>query len=138
MPQTDLHWERHLKDLSETSQKRRLFWDVFKTSQIRLKKDVFFATSLRRLKYISKKMYFLWRLYHVSNTSHKRCFSGDVFRASQTYLKKDVYSLTSLICPKNISWKYLWLFKNITQKWFRADKIDVWALKTLKKWNVVF
>ena len=116
MSQTDLHWERHLKDLSETSQIR-----------------CFFETSLRRLKYISKKMYFLWRLYHVSNTSHKRCFSGDVFRASQTYLKKDVYSLTSLICPKNISWKYLWLFKNITQKWFPADKVDVWALKTLKK-----
>ena len=23
-------------------------------------------------------------------------------------------------------------------KWFRADKIDVWTFKTLKKWNVVF
>ena len=97
MSQTDLHWERHLKT------------------------DVFFETSLRHLKYISK-----------------RCFSGDVFKASQTYLKKDVYSVASLICLKNICWKYLWLFKNITQKWFRADKIDVWALKTLKKWNVVF
>ena len=60
-------------------------------------------------------------------------FSGDVFRASETYLKKDVYSLTFLICPKNISWKYFWLFKNIIQKWSRADKVDVWALKTLKK-----
>ena len=58
--QTDLHWEKHLKDLSETSQKRRLFWDVFKTSQIHLKKDAFFVTSLRRLNYISKKMSFLW------------------------------------------------------------------------------
>ena len=46
--------------------------------------------------------------------------------------------MTSLICLKNISWKYLWLFKNITQKWFRADKIDVRALKTLKRWNVAF
>ena len=62
MSQTDLHWERHLKDLSETSQKRCLFCDVFKMSQIHLKKDVFFETSLRRLKYISKKMSFLWRL----------------------------------------------------------------------------
>ena len=44
-------------------------------------------------------------------------------------------SLTRL---KNISWKYLWLFKNIPQKWFRADKIDVGPLKTLKKWNVIF
>ena len=66
MSQTDLHWERHLKDLSETSQKRRLFWGVFKTSQIHLKKDVFFETSLKRLKYISKKMFFLWRLKYIS------------------------------------------------------------------------
>ena len=107
--------------------------DISKTSQKHLKKDVFFATSVRRLKYISKKMSFLWPPYHVSNTSHKFFFSGDVFKASQTYLKKDVYYLTSLICPKNISWKYLWLFKNITQKWFHADKIDVCTLKTLKK-----
>ena len=114
----------------------KCLWDVSNRSPLR--EDVFFVMSLWRLKYISKKMSFLWPLYHVSNTSHKRCFSGDVFKASQTYLKNDVYSLTSLICPKNKSWKYLWLFKNITQKWFRADKIDVWALKTLKKWNVVF
>ena len=138
MSQTDLHWERHLKDLSETSQKRCLFCDAFITPQIHLKKDVFFVTSLRRFKYISKKMSFLWRLYHASNTSHKRCFSGDVIRTSQTCLKKDVYSLTSLICLKNISWKYLWLFKNITQKWFRADKVGVWALKTLKKMKHCF
>ena len=86
MSQTDLHWERHLKDLSETSQKRRLFWDVFKTSQIHLNKYVFFVTSffitsqihlikdvfqvksLRRLKYISKKMFILWRLWYVPKT----------------------------------------------------------------------
>ena len=102
MSQTDLHWERHLKDLSETSQKRRLFWDVFKTSQIHLKKDVFLATFLRRLKYISKKIFFqvtslrrlkliskkmfiLWRLWYVpkiylesicdySKISHKNGF----------------------------------------------------------------
>ena len=60
--QSDLHWERDLKDLLETSQKRRPFCDVFKTSQINLKKDVFFVTSLRRPTYISKKMSFLWRL----------------------------------------------------------------------------
>ena len=53
--QSDLHWERHL---SETSQKRRLFCDVFKTSQIHLRKDVFLVISFRHLKYISKKMLF--------------------------------------------------------------------------------
>ena len=46
--------------------------------------------------------------------------------------------MTSLIRLKNISWKYLWLFKNVPQKWFRADKIDMGPLKTLKKWNAVF
>ena len=58
MSQSYLHWERHLKDLSETSQKRRLFCDVFKTSQIHLRKDVFLVISFRHLKYISKKMLF--------------------------------------------------------------------------------
>ena len=43
------------RDLLETSQKRWLFCDVFKTSQIHLKKDVFCVTSLRRLNNISKK-----------------------------------------------------------------------------------
>ena len=56
--QSDLHWERHLRDLLETSQKRLLFCDVFKTSQTHLKKDVFFVTSLGRLKSISRK--YLW------------------------------------------------------------------------------
>ena len=53
------------RDISKTSEKhlkRHLFWKVFQTSQIHLKKDVFFVTSLRRLKYISKKMFFMWRL----------------------------------------------------------------------------
>ena len=67
--QSDLYLERHLRDLLETSQKRWLFCDVFKTSQIHLKKDVFFVTSLRRLKYISRKMSFLWRPWDVSKTS---------------------------------------------------------------------
>ena len=66
---SDLHWERYLRDLSETSQKRYLFCDVFKTSQIHLKKYVFFVTSLRRLKNISKKMSFPRHLRDVSKTS---------------------------------------------------------------------
>ena len=58
MSQSDLHLQIHLKDLSETSQKRRLFCGVFNTSQIHLKKDIFFEKSLRCPKYISKKMSF--------------------------------------------------------------------------------
>ena len=94
MSQTDLHWERHLKDLSETSQKRRLF-----------------ATSLRRLKYFSKKMSFLWRLKDVSNTSQKRCLFCDVFKTSQIHLKKDVFQVTSLRRLKHISKKMFILWR---------------------------
>ena len=57
-----LHWERHLRNLLETSQKRWLFWDVFKTSQIHPQKDVSFVTPLRRLKNISKKISYVWHL----------------------------------------------------------------------------
>ena len=40
----------------EKSQKKWLFCDVLKSSQIHLKKDVFRATSLRLLVHTSKKM----------------------------------------------------------------------------------
>ena len=103
--QSDLYWERHLRELLETSQKRWLFCDIFKTSQIHLKKcvffcdvcktsqkhlkkDVFCVTSLRRLKHISKKMSFPWLL-------------------------------------KNISRKYFWCFKNTSQKWFRVISVGL-------------
>ena len=45
MSQSDLHWEKHLKDLAETSQRRSLSCDVFKMSQIHLKKNVFYMTT---------------------------------------------------------------------------------------------
>ena len=101
--QSDLHWERCLRDLSETTQKRCifcdvfskkcLFCDVFKTSQKHLKKDAFSVTSLRRLDYISKKMSF---------------------------------SVTSLRRLKNISRKYFWFFKNTSQKIFRVISVGSW------------
>ena len=53
---SDLQWERHVRDLSQTSQKKLLFCDVFKTSQKHLEKDVFCVTSLRRLEHISKNI----------------------------------------------------------------------------------
>ena len=87
--------------------------DISKTSQKHLKRDVFFETSLRRLKYISKMMSFLRNLYDISNTSQKRCLCWDLFKTSQihlkkmffcdlfkgfqTYLKKNIYSVTFLI-----------------------------------------
>ena len=36
--------------------------DISETSQKHLKRDVFFVMSLGRLKYMSKKISFLWRL----------------------------------------------------------------------------
>ena len=82
----DLHWERYLRDLSETSQKRCLFSDVFKTSQIHLKKDVFCVTSLRRLEHISKKMSFPWRLWDVSKTSLASIFGFSKIRHKNDFV----------------------------------------------------
>ena len=45
--------------------------DISETSQKHLKRDDFFVTSLRHLKYISKKMSFMWRRWKVSKTSLK-------------------------------------------------------------------
>ena len=73
MSQSDLHWDRHLKDLSETSQKTS-FCDVFKTFRIHLKNDVFFVTSLRRFKYISKHVLFVTSLRRLKYISKKMCF----------------------------------------------------------------
>ena len=47
---------RRLQDLSNTSPKRCLFCDAFKTSRKHPKKDLFCVTSLRRLEHISKNM----------------------------------------------------------------------------------
>ena len=84
--QSDLHWERYLRDLSETSQKRCLFCDVFKTSQKHPKKDVFCVTSLRRLRHISKKMSFPWRLWDVSKTSLASIFGFPEIRHKNDFV----------------------------------------------------
>ena len=99
-----------LRDLTQIS----IEIDISETSQKHLKRDVFFVTSLRRLKYISKKMFFC-----------------DVFKTSQAYLKKDVFSVTSLRRLKNISRMYFCFFKNMSQKWFR--EISVGLLQYLIK-----
>ena len=91
--QSDLHWERHLKDLLETFQKRSLFCDVFKASQIH------------------QKMSFLRSLYDVSSTSQKRCLFCDLFKTSQIHLNNDVFYVTSLGCLKHISKKMFILWR---------------------------
>ena len=81
--------EMSLRCLKQISIER----DISTTSQKHLKRDIFFKTSLRRLKYISKKVSFLWRLWDVSNTSQKTCLFFDVFKTSQIHLKKDVFQI---------------------------------------------
>ena len=66
--QSDLHWERHFRDLLETSQKRCLFCDVFKTSQKHLKKMSF----SRRLWDVSKTS--LTSIFGFSKITHKNDF----------------------------------------------------------------
>ena len=128
--QLDLHWERHLRDLLETSQKRWLFCNVFRTSQIPVKKDGFFVTSLRHLKNILK-----------------RCLLCDVFKMSRAHLKKDIYSNIRAYLwgvsktsrqvfvifqryPKNMVWCD---FRRVITM---SDKIQKVSLETRKKWNV--
>ena len=112
--QSDLHWERYLRDLSETSQKRCLFCDVFKTSQKHLKKDVFCVTSLRRLEHISKKMSFPWRLWDVSKTSLASIFGFSKIRHTKM-----------ISCD----------FRRVITI---SDKMDVGLSETLRKWNVLW
>ena len=59
---SDLHWDRYLRDLSEASQKRCLFCDVFKRSQAYLKKDVFSVTSETSQKYLLQ-VFLVFRKY---------------------------------------------------------------------------
>ena len=88
-----------LRDLNHISIER----DISETSFKHLKRDGFFVTSLRRLKYISKKMSFLSCLQDISKTSQKRRLLCEAFKTSCVYLKKDVFSVASLRRLKNIS-----------------------------------
>ena len=101
-----------LRDLNQIFIER----DISEASYKHLKRYDFFVTSLRRLKYISKKMYFLWHLYNVSKTSQKRCLLYDIFKTSRAYLIKDVFSVTFLRRLKSTSSRYLWFLKKNTQE----------------------
>ena len=67
--------EMSLRDLNPVSKDR----DISNTSQKHFKRGVFFVTSLRRLKYISKRTFFC-----------------DVFKTSQIHLIKYVFFVMSL------------------------------------------
>ena len=106
--QSNIHWERHLRDVLETSHKRYLF-----------------LTSLRRLKYFSEKMSFMWHPWDISKTSSKRSLLCDVFKTSRACLKKYVFPVTSPRRLKTISRKYLWFLKNTPQKWSRVISVGL-------------
>ena len=105
--QSDFHWERHLRDLSESSQKRWIF-----------------GTSLRRLQHIS----FVWRLQDISSISQKRCLFRDISEISQKYLSQ-VFVIFQKYPTKMASC----VFRRVIEI---SNKIDVETLETLQKWNV--
>ena len=115
-----------LRDLNQISIER----DISETSQRHLKKDVFFVTSLRRLKNISKKMSFAWRLSDVSDISQKRCLFRDVSETSQKHLSQ-VFLVFQKYVTKMISCDFRRLITI-------SDKIDVGPSETLKKWNALW
>ena len=131
--------EMYLRDLNQIFIDR----DISQTSQKHLKRDVSFVTSLRRLKCISKKMFFcVTSLRRLKNISKKMLC--DVFKTSQAYLKKMSFpwrlwdvSKTSLASIFGFSK----IRHNNDSTWFRrvitiSDKIDVGPSETFKKLNV--
>ena len=128
--QSDLHWERHLWDFSEISQKRQLFCDVFKTSQKHLKKDVFCITPLGRLELISKNMSFPWHLWDVSETSlasicdfskiPHRMVSCDLCRVTEIFDKIDVGPLETLK-KRNVFWEQCIVINQVCHEYQLAD-----------------
>ena len=76
--------------------------DRSKTSQKYLKRDVFFVTSFRHLRFISKKIFFLWRLWDVSNTSQKRCFWCDSLSRIK-HISKTMFSMWRLWYVSKVS-----------------------------------
>ena len=117
--------QKPLKNISE----KCLFCDVFKTSQVHLKKVVFHVTFLRRLKRISKTCQF----YDVSDTSQNNLLK--VFLTIQKNPTKMVFQFydVSDTSQNNLLKVFLTIQKNPTKMVFLADKTDLGPLKTLKK-----
>ena len=87
---TESHFQQYRQPRKLPARKRPGHLDrvFFKTSQIPLKKDVYHATSLRRLKHILDKISILWRLWYLSKISLESTYD---------------------------TWKYLWYYP---QEWF--------------------
>ena len=115
-----------LRDLNQISIER----DISETSQRHLKKDIFFVTSLRRLKNISKKMSFAWRLSDVSDISQKRCLFRDVSETSLEHL-----SQVFLVFQKYVAKMNPYDFRRLITI---SGKKDEGPSETLKNWNVLW
>ena len=70
------------RDVFETSQKRRLFWDMLETSYKRLTKEIFFEMFLRSLIDVAKKTSFLRCIWEVLKASQERHLFWDVSKRS--------------------------------------------------------
>ena len=121
-------------DISETSQKH-LKRDAFFVTSLRglkynSKKMSFFVTSLRHLKNISKKMSLAWLLWDVSSISQKRCLFRDVSETSQKHLSQ-VFLVFQKYVTKMISCD----FRRVITI---SDKIDMGPSETRRKWNVLW
>ena len=92
--------EMSLRDLNQIYIER----DISETSYKHLKGDDFFLTSLRRLKYKSRKMTFC-----------------DVFKTSQKFVKKYVFSVTS---KKHLSQVFV-VFQKNPPYWFRVISVGL-------------
>ena len=101
-----------LRYLNQVSVER----DISKTSQRHLKKDVFFETSLRYLKYISKKTSFLRHLWDVLNASQERCLFWGIFKTFRIHFQKDAFYVTSLRRLGYISKKmsFMWRLEDVS------------------------
>ena len=128
--QSDLHWERYLRDLSETSQRRCLFCDVFKTSQKRCILCDVFKTSRA---YLRKD---------VSETSQKHLWQ--VFLVFQKYVIKiilcDFREVIAISDKLDVGpsetlkkWKVLWAHcLDINQSGLPSGLISTWEFWQVK------
>ena len=105
------HLDRVFFKTSQIHLKKSLFYDAFKTSQIHLKKDIYHVTSLRRLKHILDKISILWRLWYLSKIS-----------------------LESICDCSKISTRMI--LCDIQRGIEISHKIDMGPLKTVRKWKV--
>ena len=102
--------------------------DISKTSKKYLQRDAFFVTSLRHLRYSSKRMvFFVMSLRRLTYISKKMSFC-DVLKASQIYLKQDVFFVMSLRRLKYMSKRCLFVMSLRRLKYILKKMSFLWRL----------